>query len=150
MKYECQDLPRHGGYARDWPGHRPGLRRARAVAGDMSRDTGNPGVRIVQADFAQLAQVRRLAHELQSQLPRLDVLINNAAVMAAARARSADGYDLTFAVNHLAPFLLTNLLLDKLNKHAPSRLIVFASNPPLLATLSCTYHLISRFPALRT
>jgi len=45
------------------------------VAGDISRDTGNPGVRFVQADFAQLAQVRRLAHELQSQLPRLDVLI---------------------------------------------------------------------------
>src|ERR1700682_6561384 len=94
--------------------HGRDLSRARAVASDISRDTGNPGVRFVQADFAQLAQVRRLAHELQSQLPRLDVLINNAAVMAAPRARSADGYDLTFAVNHLAPFLLTNLLLDKL------------------------------------
>ena len=108
--------------------HGRDLSRARAVAGDISRDTGNPGVRFVQADFAQLAQVRRLAHELQSQLPRLDVLINNAAVMAAARARSADGYDLTFAVNHLAPFLLTNLLLDKLKESAPSRVIVVASN----------------------
>jgi NAD(P)-dependent dehydrogenase (short-subunit alcohol dehydrogenase family) len=108
--------------------HGRDLSRARAVASDISRDTGNRGVRCVQADFAQLAQVRRLAHELQSQLPRLDVLINNAAVMAAARTHSADGYDLTFAVNHLAPFLLTNLLLDKLKESAPSRVIVVASN----------------------
>jgi NAD(P)-dependent dehydrogenase (short-subunit alcohol dehydrogenase family) len=108
--------------------HGRDLSRARAVAGDISRDTGNRGVRCVQADFAQLAQVRRLARELQSQLPRLDVLINNAAVMAAARTHSADGYDLTFAVNHLAPFLLTNLLLDKLKESAPSRVIVVASN----------------------
>ena len=115
--------------------HGRDLGRARAVAGDISRDTGNPEVRFVQADFAQLAQVRRLAHELQSQLPRLDVLINNAAVMAAAHARSAEGYDLTFAVNHLAPFLLTGLLLDKLKESAPSRVIVVASNAHRRATL---------------
>jgi retinol dehydrogenase 12 len=115
--------------------HGRDLGRARAVAGDISRDTGNPEVRFVQADFAQLAQVRRLAHELQSQLPRLDVLINNAGVMAAAHARSAEGYDLTFAVNHLAPFLLTGLLLDKLKESAPSRVIVVASNAHRRATL---------------
>ncbi len=105
------------------------------MAEDISRDTGNPEVRFVQADFAQLAQVRRLAQELQSLLPRLDVLINNAAVMAAARARSAEGYDLTFAVNHLAPFLLTNLLLDKLKASAPARVIVVASEAHRRATL---------------
>jgi NAD(P)-dependent dehydrogenase (short-subunit alcohol dehydrogenase family) len=79
--------------------------------------------------------VRRLAQELQSLLPRLDVLINNAAVMAAARARSAEGYDLTFAVNHLAPFLLTNLLLDKLKASVPARVIVVASEAHRRATL---------------
>ena len=115
--------------------HGRDLARARAVAEDISRDTGNPEVRFVQADFAQLAQVRRLAQELQSLLPRLDVLINNAAVMAAARARSAEGYDLTFAVNHLAPFLLTNLLLDKLRASAPARVIVVASEAHRRATL---------------
>ena len=115
--------------------HGRDLARARAVAEDISRDTGNPEVRFVQADFAQLAQVRRLAQELQSLLPRLDVLINNAAVMAAARARSAEGYDLTFAVNHLAPFLLTNLLLDKLKASAPARVIVVASEAHRRATL---------------
>jgi NAD(P)-dependent dehydrogenase (short-subunit alcohol dehydrogenase family) len=115
--------------------HGRDLARARAVAEDISRDTGNPEVRFVQADFAQLAQVRRLAQELQSLLPRLDVLINNAAVMAAARARSAEGYDLTFAVNHLAPFLLTNLLLDKLKASVPARVIVVASEAHRRATL---------------
>ncbi|HUE47700.1 MAG TPA: SDR family oxidoreductase [Steroidobacteraceae bacterium] len=115
--------------------HGRDLARARAVAEDISRDTGNPEVRFVQADFAQLAQVRRLAQELHSLLPRLDVLINNAAVLAAARARSAEGYDLTFAVNHLAPFLLTNLLLDKLKASAPARVIVVASEAHRRATL---------------
>src|SRR5256886_8965227 len=115
--------------------HGRDLARARAVAGDISRDTGNPEVRFVQADFAQLAQVRRLAQQLHSLLPRLDVLSNNAGMMAAAHARSADGYELTFAVNHLAPFLLTNLLLEKLKASAPARVIVVASEAHRRATL---------------
>ena len=115
--------------------HGRDLARARTVAEDIGHDTGNPQVRFVQADFAQLAQVRRLAQELQAQLPRLDVLINNAGVMAAVHTRSADGYDLSFAVNHLAPFLLTGLLLDKLKGSAPSRVIVVASNAHRRATL---------------
>jgi retinol dehydrogenase-12 len=102
--------------------------RARSVAADISRASGNPDVRFVQADFAQLAQVRRLARELHEQLPAVHVLINNAAVMPAAPARSADGYDLAFAVNHLAPFLLTSLLLPKLRQSAPARVVVVASN----------------------
>src|SRR5438874_12718380 len=115
--------------------HGRDLARARAVAGDISRATGNPEVRSVQADFAQLAQVRRLAPELHSLLPRLDVLINNAGLMAAVHTRSPDGYDLTFAVNHLAPFLLTNLLLEKLERSAPARVIVVASEAHRRATL---------------
>jgi len=103
--------------------------RAREVAASLSRDTCNANVRSVQADFAQLAQVRRLA------LSRLDVLINNAAVLGARGAHSADGYDLTFAVNHLAPFLLTNLLLDKMRQSGPSRIVVVASEAHRRATL---------------
>ena len=107
--------------------HGRDLARTRATAQALSRDTGNPAVTAVQADFASLADVRRLAQELSSSLPRLDVLINNAGMMSATPGRSADGYDLTFAVNHLAPFLLTNLLLAKLRAAAAARIVVVAS-----------------------
>lgn len=100
---------------------------AAAVAADIARACGTQTVRAVQADFTRLAEVRRLAQELIATAPRLDVLINNAAVMGAAHARTADGYDVTFAVNHLAPFLLTNLLLGRLAESAPARVVVVAS-----------------------
>jgi NAD(P)-dependent dehydrogenase (short-subunit alcohol dehydrogenase family) len=107
--------------------HGRDLTRAGAVAHELALATGNPRVRAVQADFARLADVRRLAGELDASLPRLDVLVNNAGMMSAARARSAEGYDLTFAVNHLAPFLLTNLLLPKLAASGAARVVVVAS-----------------------
>jgi NAD(P)-dependent dehydrogenase (short-subunit alcohol dehydrogenase family) len=103
------------------------LARAQAVAAEIAHATGNSAVRAVQADFAELAQVRRLAQELNGSLPRLEVLINNAGRMSAGRGLSADGYELTFAVNHLAPFLLTNLLLPKLRTSVPARVIVVSS-----------------------
>jgi retinol dehydrogenase 12 len=103
------------------------LARAGEVAVELSRSTGNARVRAVQADFARLAEVRRLAGELDASLPRLDVLVNNAGMMSASRARSAEGYDLTFAVNHLAPFLLTNLLLPRLTAAGAARIVVVAS-----------------------
>ena len=66
--------------------------------------------------------MRALAAELDATLPRLDVLVNNAGLHAATRRTlSADGYDLTFAVNHLAPFLLTNLLLPASCSARPAR-----------------------------
>ena len=107
--------------------HGRDLTRARAVAQQLTGTTGNPRVHAVQADFARLADVRRLAEELNDGLPRLDVLVNNAGMMSAAQARSAEGYDLTFAVNHLAPFLLTNLLLPKLTAAGAARIVVVAS-----------------------
>src|SRR5205807_1513672 len=117
--------------------------RARAVARTLGRDTGNLNVRSVHADFAELAQVRRLAQELASGLPRLDVLINNAGVMGAPGARSADGYDLTFAVNHLAPFLLTHLLPGRLamsSTERGARGSVYLASAPGLAGESGGYY----------
>jgi NAD(P)-dependent dehydrogenase (short-subunit alcohol dehydrogenase family) len=107
--------------------HGRDLARAQAVAAAITQRTGNREVRAVQADFAELAQVRRLAHDLNASLPRLEVLINNAGRLSSTRGLSADGYELTFAVNHLAPFLLTNLLLPKLRTSAPARVIIVAS-----------------------
>jgi retinol dehydrogenase 12 len=106
--------------------HGRDLARAEAMAARLRHATGNAQLRAVQADFASLAEVRRLAAELAA-LPRLDVLINNAGTMAASGALSAEHYDLTFAVNHLAPFLLTQLLLDKLRASAPARIVIVAS-----------------------
>ncbi len=97
-----------------------------AVAADIGRESGNPAVRFVRADFLHLDDVRELATELM-RLPRLDVLINNAGLIDAQRRCTAEGYDATFGVNHLAPFLLTNLLLGKLTQSAPARIIVVAS-----------------------
>jgi NAD(P)-dependent dehydrogenase (short-subunit alcohol dehydrogenase family) len=79
------------------------------------------------ADFASLAEIRRLAGDLLQAHPRIAVLINNAGLMAPTSQQSADGYELTFAVNHLAPFLLTNLLLDRLKASAPARIVTVAS-----------------------
>ena len=78
------------------------------------------------ADLASLDQVRDLAARL-SQRPRIDVLINNAGLVNGRREVTEDGYERTFAVNHLAPFLLTNLLLPVLTASAPARVITVSS-----------------------
>ena len=100
--------------------------RGAAVTAEIARESGNPAVRFVRADFLHLDEVRELAERL-ARLPRLDVLINNAGLIDAERRCTAEGYDATFGVNHLAPFLLTNLLLEKLRRSAPARIIVVAS-----------------------
>jgi NAD(P)-dependent dehydrogenase (short-subunit alcohol dehydrogenase family) len=79
------------------------------------------------ADFASLAAVRHLADEILGRSERLDVLVNNAGLFSPKYQLSEDGYEMTFAVNHLAPFLLTNLLLDRLKASAPARIVTVAS-----------------------
>ncbi|HVC51983.1 MAG TPA: SDR family NAD(P)-dependent oxidoreductase [Stellaceae bacterium] len=95
-------------------------RRVAAVA-------SGPAPSVALADFASLADVRTLAAALLAEYPRIDVLVNNAGLIAPRRENSADGYELTIAVNHLAPFLLTLLLLDRLKQSAPSRVVTVAS-----------------------
>jgi NAD(P)-dependent dehydrogenase (short-subunit alcohol dehydrogenase family) len=90
----------------------------------VAREVGTEGVR---ADFASLAEVRRLAEELLARHERIDVLVNNAGVMVGRRRLTEDGFELTFAVNHLAPFLLTTLLLDRLRESAPARVVTTSS-----------------------
>jgi NAD(P)-dependent dehydrogenase (short-subunit alcohol dehydrogenase family) len=85
------------------------------------------GIDIVVADFSRLAEVCRAADEILSVADRIDVLVNNAGLMSRHYRFSFDGFELTFAVNHLAPFLLTCLLLDRLKASAPARIINVAS-----------------------
>jgi NAD(P)-dependent dehydrogenase (short-subunit alcohol dehydrogenase family) len=94
---------------------------------EIRRESGNSEVYLLLADLAVQAEVRRLAKEFEASHDRLDVLVNNAGLIQDRRAETPDGIEMTLAVNHLAPFLLTNLLLDLLKKSAPSRIINVSS-----------------------
>lgn len=99
---------------------------ARAAA-ELEARSGNRAIEFLQADFGSLADVRQLAARIKERAPHIDVLINNAGGMFVKRKLSKDGYELTFAVNHLAPFLLTHLLLDTLKNGPPARIVTTAS-----------------------
>jgi len=103
------------------------LRRTRAAAAEITAATGNSVVDGYAADLSAQAEVRRLAGELLAAYPRLDVLVNNVGGFWASRHLTADGLEHTFAVNHLAPFLLTGLLLDRLKASAPARIVTVSS-----------------------
>jgi NAD(P)-dependent dehydrogenase (short-subunit alcohol dehydrogenase family) len=78
-------------------------------------------------DLSSMGEVRRLANEFEKRYSRLDVLINNVGAIFAQRLSTVDGYERTFALNHLSQFLLTNLLLDTLKASAPSRIVNVSS-----------------------
>jgi len=85
-------------------------------------------VDVLVADLSSQSEVRRLAEEVLHSLSRIDVLINNVGGYWDTRHVTVDGLERTFALNHLAPFLLTNLLLDKLKQSAPARVVMVSSN----------------------
>jgi retinol dehydrogenase-14 len=89
----------------------------------------------VLADFASLDSVRDMAEQIRQRYDRLDALVNNAGAYFLRRQESADGFEMTFAVNHLAPFLLTNLLVDRMQAGAPARIINVASDAHVQATM---------------
>jgi NAD(P)-dependent dehydrogenase (short-subunit alcohol dehydrogenase family) len=100
--------------------------RGEATAAELARVAASPP-RVEIADLASMDQVRSLAERLGT-LDRIDVLVNNAGFVAGQRRVTVDGFEEVFAVNHLAPFLLTNLLLGKLLASAPARVIGVASD----------------------
>jgi NAD(P)-dependent dehydrogenase (short-subunit alcohol dehydrogenase family) len=93
----------------------------------VTAQSGSDRIDIALADFSRLAEVRRLADDILTADGQLHILVNNAGLLSPTQRRSADGFELTMAVNHLAPFLLTNLLLDRLRASAPARIITVAS-----------------------
>jgi retinol dehydrogenase 14 len=103
------------------------LRRAEQVAADIRSASGNPAVDAFAADMSSQTEVRRLAVAVLDTYPRLNVLVNNVGGFWAHRHPTADGLEHTFAVNHLAPFLLTNLLLDRLKASVPARVVNVSS-----------------------
>src|SRR5215203_3003539 len=109
--------------------------RGEAALAEIKERSANASVDLLLADLSSQEEVRWLADEFKEAHPRLDVLINNAGVIRSKRVSSADGIEMTFAVNHLAHFLLTNLLLDLLKATAPSSIVNARSlhdgNPPI-------------------
>ena len=101
--------------------------RSEAALEEIRRRTGSEKSRRYLADFSSLDEVRGLAERIISDHDRLHVLVNNAGVIVPERGESEDGVELTFAVNHLAHFLLTNLLLPLLRASAPARVVNVAS-----------------------
>jgi NAD(P)-dependent dehydrogenase (short-subunit alcohol dehydrogenase family) len=102
--------------------------KCEATAAMIRKETKNAAVDFLVADLSSQAEVRRLAGEIKERYPRIDVLINNAGAMIAPRLESVDGIEMTWALNHMGYFLLTELLIDTLKASAPSRIVSVASD----------------------
>jgi NAD(P)-dependent dehydrogenase (short-subunit alcohol dehydrogenase family) len=110
--------------------------RAERAASAIAQGSGDPElVDVFVADMSSQAEVRRLAGEVLDAYPRLDVLLNNVGGYWAHRHATADGLEHTFALNHLAPFLLTNLLLERLKASAPARIVTVSSRAQAMGTI---------------
>jgi NAD(P)-dependent dehydrogenase (short-subunit alcohol dehydrogenase family) len=102
--------------------------RCSRAADEIRAQVGTSEVEWLVADLSCQADIRRLADQVRSRTPRLDVLVNNAGGIFLKRQESADGIEMTFALNHLSYFLLTNLLLPLLEQSAPARVVSVASD----------------------
>lgn len=103
------------------------LTRARLAADEIRQQSGNGNVVVKKLDLASLQSVRDLAKDVEENEERLDVLINNAGIMMCPKWQTEDGIEMQFGVNHLGHFLLTNCLLNLLQKSTPSRIVIVSS-----------------------
>lgn len=101
--------------------------KTEAVADELRQASGNPQIDFLLADLSSMSEVRRLAGEFNARYGRLDVLINNAGAFFLRRQETVDGLEMTFALNHLSYFLLTDLLLELLKASAPARVVNVSS-----------------------
>lgn len=95
---------------------------------ELIASTGNPNATVMMLDLANVARTRNFVTKFEAQFPRLDVLVNNAGVWPRTRRKTVDGFELTFGVNHLGTFLLTQLLGPMLERSAPARVVVLTSS----------------------
>ena len=107
--------------------HGRNTERCQRACDDLRAATGNANIDYVVADLSSQRQIRQMAADFAVRYRRLDILINNAGVIVPQRQLTEDGIEMTFAVNYLAPFLLTHLLLDVLKRSVPARIINVAS-----------------------
>ena len=111
------------------------LEKSEAARAEIVEVSGNDAVELMRCDMASLESIRRFAREYTATHERLDVLVNNAGVMFSEREMTIDGFERTFAVNHLAYFLVTDLLRDVIAASAPSRIVNVASIAHRMARL---------------
>ena len=103
------------------------VQKGEEAAVEVRKRSGSDNILFIQLDLASLASVRRFATRILEEEPRVDILINNAGVMACPYSKTEDGFEMQFGVNHLGHFLLTNLLLERI-KESPSARIVNVSS----------------------
>jgi len=101
--------------------------KGQAALAEIRARSGSDAVEVMELDLARLGSVRDLASRVGDRFDRLDVLVNNAGLMLGSRRETADGYEMTFQVNHLGPFLLTTLLGDRLAAGDRARVVNVAS-----------------------
>jgi len=104
------------------------LEKCKTAVESIQKQTGNPHVDYLQADLSSMDEIRVLAERFRRKYAQLDVLVNNVGVMNLWRQETVNGLERTFAVNHLAPFLLTNLLMDMIKANDPARVVNVSSN----------------------
>lgn len=102
--------------------------RGEAAREEIAKISGSDRIELIAADLSLQANVRQLAGDLKAGYPRIDVLVNNAGIAPRRRSLTADGIESVLAVNYLAPFLLTNLLIDRLKTSAPARIVNVAGD----------------------
>jgi retinol dehydrogenase 12 len=112
------------------------IAKGNALKEEIMQKTGNPRVEIFQCDLSSFQSVRNFASAFLSKYNKLNILINNAGLWESKHKRSADGIELTWAVNYLAPFLLTHLLLDIMKESAPARIINVSSEAHRTGTIN--------------
>lgn len=102
--------------------------RGEAALAEVRAESGSQQVELLLADFSVQAEVRQVAQEFKQRYDRLDVLVNNAGGIFMERTTSADGLEMTFALNHMGYFLLTHQLLDLIKSSQPARIVNVSSN----------------------
>jgi NAD(P)-dependent dehydrogenase (short-subunit alcohol dehydrogenase family) len=101
--------------------------RGQTAVSDIRERSGNDRVEVVVFDLAEMDSVKKGAEEIIGRCDRVDVLVNNAGLVLSDRRVTPDGYEATFAINHLGPFLLTQMLVELIKKSAPARIVNVAS-----------------------
>ncbi len=103
------------------------LKKGEDAKKEISGKTGNTGIDLIECDLASFDSIRTFADDFNKRYDSLHILVNNAGIWERKPKKTADGIEMNFGVNHLAPFLLTNLLIDRLKAGAPSRIVNVSS-----------------------